>query len=435
MRPLQPLVAIVGILIVGTTTLAASAAASSPSELECDTECGVNRVRICHHNGQAFQSLCIRLNSALRGPKNHHASSLDYCGPCTGALHMYKAFETASELQQAVLQYAGQEFFDARLAERYGWPMNQWNVSLVEDFSDLFANKPSLFKSKSSSSATTNTEESLSEWEMSRATDLSRMFLHCSQFTGASITNWDVSNVRSLERTFFGASQFNGDLSRWQTSSVTSMMGTFWRASAFNQPVASWDLLSVVDTSRMFAEAHAFDQDVSSWNMESVQNLSSMFMQATSFSQDLSAWQISPTLRTMERILYKVPSYERSTSKQGALLDSWKSQMLIGNEDHFSNINTQDIFSLPPSPLEEKQQEVATSFMRRGKKAQRQHVNTNRVHLSTGGQHHDHNDEPPAIATRSTMTSGSEERNEKVDVPVRPQRYPYKCDTGFCQYV
>ena len=383
-------------LFLGTIIPQTSASASS---LDCETGCGVNRVQICHFNGQTFQTLCIRRNSALRRPNNHHSAAQDYCGPCTS----HKAFDSTLELRQAVKQYVSKDHFDARLAETYGWPMNNWNVSLVEDFSELFAKKQSF-----------GSTESLSGWDMSRATDLSLMFWHCTNFDSSSLSEWDVSNVHNLERTFFGATNFNGDLSRWQTSRVTNMMGVFWRASSFNQPLDTWDLSKTVDTSRMFAEAHSFDQDLSRWNTETVRDMSFMFMQATSFSQDLSKWQI-PNVYTMEPMLHKVNAYEVSTTKQVALLDSWKTQV---GQDNFAKINTLDIFSTPPSPLQEQRQEVATSFMRRGRK--NLHHKNKRVHLASG---------------QPTRVDGNaiEERNQTRDSPPRPQRYPFKCDEGFCQ--
>jgi len=255
--------------------------------------CGHNRVHVCHYNGKHFQTLCIRRNSPLR-TKPQHSSIEDYCGPChddnDDDSPKKKAFESAQELRDAVALYVNQDTYNAQLASKYGWPMNAWNVSLVSDFSDLFAHK-----------TTFDSSEQLSGWDMSSATNLDRMFYQC--------TGCNPPNIGT----------------RWNTERVTSMMGTFWHATNFNQPLTNWNTARVVDMSRIFCHAASFDQDLSQWQTFSVLDFSYAFMQATKYSHDLSQWDISSAI-TMERMLYKVKAYDASVFRQGALLSSWKHQ-------------------------------------------------------------------------------------------------------------
>ena len=48
------------------------------------------------------------------------------------------------------------------------------------------------------------------------------------------IAQWDVSKVTNMRRLFCGEHDFNGDLSKWDVSSVTGMDGMFCGARAFN---------------------------------------------------------------------------------------------------------------------------------------------------------------------------------------------------------
>jgi surface protein len=303
---------------------------SSTSTLQCNhTPCGHQRIRICHFNGKEFQTLCIRQNSVLRRPNNHHASEQDYCGPCTHR----KAFETNQELKLAVKQYISHLHYDVDLASTYGWPMTAWNVSLIQDFSEIF-----------SQHATLAPDEDLSGWDVRRATNMALMFWQChDKWEGRGLETWNTSSVQNMERMFFGDSHFNADLRHWNTARVTNMMGVFWKTSQFNQPLNKWDTSRVMDTSRMFADAQAFDQDLSSWKTSQMQDTSFMFLQAASFSHDLSNWQL-PNVIQAERMFHKVPAYQLGTPQQVVVWKSWRQQWEAQGRS-LETINTQEIFT------------------------------------------------------------------------------------------
>ena len=84
------------------------------------------------------------------------------------------------------------------------------------------------------------------------------------------IAQWDVSKVTNMRRLFCGEHDFNGDLSKWDVSSVTDMRWMFHRARAFNCDLSMWDTSHVVDMGRMFKNAHAFNGDLNAWDTSSV---------------------------------------------------------------------------------------------------------------------------------------------------------------------
>ncbi|WP_295057039.1 BspA family leucine-rich repeat surface protein [uncultured Fibrobacter sp.] len=91
--------------------------------------------------------------------------------------------------------------------------MNFIDVSKITDMSDLFSDEDlSQFAGD------------ISQWDVSRVADMSRMFEN-SQFNG-DISKWNVSKVTNMWGMFSG-SQFTGDLNKWKVSDGTDMEDAF----------------------------------------------------------------------------------------------------------------------------------------------------------------------------------------------------------------
>ena len=80
-----------------------------------------------------------------------------------------------------------------------------------------------------------------------------------SKFTG-EISDWDVSRVTNMLRMFYSASSFNGDLAKWDVSRVTNMEDMFYYASSFNWDISKWDVSRVTNMEDMFYSASSFAQ-------------------------------------------------------------------------------------------------------------------------------------------------------------------------------
>jgi len=122
--------------------------------------------------------------------------------------------QTTEELQEAVDLWV---FDNDSALSTYG-EINTWDVSLIDDMSELFRDK-----------STFNDD----------------------------IGNWDVSGVTTMYRMFWSADSFNQDLSSWDVSGVTTMFEMFWSASSFNQDLSSWDVSGVTYMDYMFEAADA----------------------------------------------------------------------------------------------------------------------------------------------------------------------------------
>ena len=195
----------------------------------------------------------------------------------------------------------------------YAWTMGDlltygdisgWDVSLVTDMANLFADKSSFDHDISSwdvSNVTnmnnmffnaTNFNQDISSWDVSNVNTMSHMFVNASSFN-QNIGSWDVSNVSTMQAMFKSANSFSQDLNTWDVSNVTHMNYMFEANNTFNGNIAAWNTSSVIGMHKMFLNANSFDKDISNWNVSNVTDMGYMFSGAVVFNQDLSAWNVN----------------------------------------------------------------------------------------------------------------------------------------------
>ena len=139
----------------------------------------------------------------------------------------------------------------------------------------------------------------ISEWDVSRITDMSRMFFYARSFND-NISHWDVSSATNMRHMFWGALSFDGDLSKWDVSRVRDTNSMFRHAPSFNGDLSKWDVSRVTNMLGMFSQATSFNCDISNWNVSSVKDMQSMFDGAAAFAQNLctDAWVNSKAVKT-----------------------------------------------------------------------------------------------------------------------------------------
>jgi surface protein len=202
-------------------------------------------------------------------------------------------FKTSCELRGAVSGYVTDNSEDSTVASTYGWPIGNWDVSEIRDFSFLFSADGSIFlncnpaaanfnedidlSDNRSNPAIANFNENISGWTMSNATNMTSMFAGARYFD-QPIGNWTVSNVQDISFMFYNAASFDQPLDDWNVSRVTDMSFAFYNASSFNQTLVSWEVSSVRDLSFMFAYATSLDQSFySSWNVSDEADIRGIF--------------------------------------------------------------------------------------------------------------------------------------------------------------
>lgn len=204
---------------------------------------------------------------------------------------IFRPIKTHRALLAAVDAYL-QETTDIKHSEvclRYGYPIGQWDVSSVRDFS-------SVFDVDRTNGASRYFNDDISAWDTSEATTMEEMF-HGAEFFNQPIGKaWDVSKLVSMRDMFEGARQFNRPIGEWNTSALTSLWGTFHGATSFNQDLSRWDVSSVTEMDHAFAYALVFNQPLE-WNTSSVRYLSFMFDHATHFNQScVIDWDVSSVI-------------------------------------------------------------------------------------------------------------------------------------------
>ena len=159
-------------------------------------------------------------------------------------------------------------------------------------FTDKAPLKTAVDEWAADASAAEATHGAISGWDVSRVDDLSNVFQ--GKMTFNAQLNWDTSKVTNMYATFNQAKAFNHPLA-WDTSSVTTMQNAFGGAEAFNKPL-SWDTSRVTTLFETFREADAFNRPLD-WDTSKVTDMYRTFYSATWFNQPaISAWDVSKVL-------------------------------------------------------------------------------------------------------------------------------------------
>ena len=185
-------------------------------------------------------------------------------------------FRTTAELRTAVKDYVANPGEDTLLAKKYGWPIKNWCVSGLLDFSFVFA-------------AAEGFNEPLDSWDVAQADTLRGMFYNATSFN-QDLSSWRIDKVADMSSVFFGAAAFNGDISSWNTGKVVDASFMFAKATSFNGDISEWDMTNAERLQGTFEKATSFDCDISSWNLQSAQNLDCILRDATSFANSLCPW-------------------------------------------------------------------------------------------------------------------------------------------------
>ena len=81
----------------------------------------------------------------------------------------------------------------------------------------------------------------ISNWDVSKVTNMKKLFSFTP--FNQPLNDWNVSNVEDMEQMFKNATSFNQPLNKWNVSKLWkgNMGKMFWNADSFNQPLhAPW---------------------------------------------------------------------------------------------------------------------------------------------------------------------------------------------------
>ena len=207
------------------------------------------------------------MNDADDEAQQHPPSMMDVWSENDDAIPLVEKITTiplydTQELYHAVDEYMQLQMEatmnEALLTFRYGYPMNQWDVSHITNFTSVFDGQrnpqlPYYFN------------EDLSLWDVSNATNMFRMFANLNIYTGAGLDHWNVHQVTNMRSMFHDAFVLEANLSHWQVGQVQRF-------------------------DRMFADAHLFNGDISLWNTSAAESMASMVRTEKNNNNGRAVW-------------------------------------------------------------------------------------------------------------------------------------------------
>jgi hypothetical protein len=234
----------------------------------------------------------------------------------------YTLFETTSELRSAVDDYLADNSTDSLVARTYGWPIGAWDVSMIQDFSYLFA-ATDFDNGERFNPDAADFNENITLWDVLSATTMASMFHGATSF-GQPLGGWKVSPMTDLTDIFTDSgcrsrsrgapscfytlgtlfkttSELRGAVDDYLADNSTDTLV----ARTYGWPIGAWDVSKIQDFSLLFAafengdnerfntDAENFDEDIRLWDMSSATTVRSMFFAASSFNQPLADWDVS----------------------------------------------------------------------------------------------------------------------------------------------
>ena len=150
--------------------------------------------------------------------------------------------------------------------------------------------------------------EGLENLNTSMLTDMSEMFLYCSNLKSLDLSGFKTDNVTNMESMFCGCSSLtNLDVSSFRTDKVTNMNNMFCDCSSLTSlDLDNFDTSNVNDMRSMFAHCSSLtDLDLSSFKTDKVTNMSYMFNECKSLTNlDVSTFRTNKVTQ-MKEMFYR----------------------------------------------------------------------------------------------------------------------------------
>ena len=143
------------------------------------------------------------------------------------------------------------------------------DVSLIEDLSDLFEDFDDRVKTLD-----------LSGWKTSNVWSMSYMFYDCRKLESLNLSGWDTSSVEIMIGMFHQCERLKSlDLSGWDVSKVENMAWMFGGCRRIKSlDVSDWDTSKVNNMEGMFYGCRNLESlDLSGWDTSNVTDMNDMF--------------------------------------------------------------------------------------------------------------------------------------------------------------
>ena len=211
-----------------------------------------------------------------------------------------------------------------------------WDVSNVEDMSELFKNINDFYVFD------------IGNWDVSNVTNMSQMFYNNLNFN-SDLSAWDnkVSKVENMSEMFYGCKEFSGNsISKWNVSSVTDMSGMFYKCAKFNADLSEWDVSEVNNTNNMFYNCSEFQgYGLDKWynKIEQITNFAKMFYSCNKLDTDVSGWKLKyldegPNIN-MDEVFFGCSAFRGNGLNTWKNLDNIQSMNLMFYDTSMNNLS------------------------------------------------------------------------------------------------
>ena len=231
--------------------------------------------------------------------------------------------------------------------------LSEWDTSKVTDMTEMFMDAVefnadiggwdtgNVTKMIGMFSGATAFNQNIGDWVTDKVTDMGFMFANATAFD-QDIGEWVTDDVTKMVGMFDGATAFNQNIGKWVTDEVTDMGFMFSRATTFNQNIGQWKMPKVENVKFMFSGATAFNQDIGQWKMPKVENVTFMFSEATAFNQDIGEWEL-PLVTDMSFMFSKATAFDQNIGEWEIPLVTDMSSMFSGATAFNQDIDRWDI--------------------------------------------------------------------------------------------
>ncbi|MCG0733345.1 cell surface protein [Lactiplantibacillus plantarum] len=204
-------------------------------------------------------------------------------------------------------------------------------ATTMTNYSYLFANLPNV-----------TAIDGLANFNLTGVTDISWLFLNCSQLGALDLNSWDVSSVIRMEGTFQNCTKLvTLNVANWNTDSLQYLIDTFNGDSSLTSlPVGKWNTSKVATMMRTFTDCSSLTSlDIANWDTRVVTNMSAIFRGMSKVkSLPIDKWQTG-------RVVNMQLVFSGDTSLESINVANWDTSRATALDGTFAKLP--NIKSLP----------------------------------------------------------------------------------------
>ncbi|MEQ6364449.1 BspA family leucine-rich repeat surface protein [Lactiplantibacillus plantarum] len=184
--------------------------------------------------------------------------------------------------------------------------------------------------------------DGLANLNLTGVTDISWLFLNCSQLGALDLNSWDVSSVIRMEGTFQNCTKLvTLNVANWNTDSLQYLIDTFNGDSSLTSlPVGKWNTSKVATMMRTFTDCSSLTSlDIANWDTRVVTNMSAIFRGMSKVkSLPIDKWQTG-------RVVNMQLAFSGDTSLESINVANWDTSRATALDGTFAKLP--NIKSLP----------------------------------------------------------------------------------------